>query len=167
MKRILNRDVNVCGVIHPCGTDVSTLPEGNQRSVIDSGWTTEVDSDSVTSYDGPTDDDGESAPAGQESTSEPTDESSDGPVETVADQPAIEQPVEQAVEAAPAKPADTRPLSELGIDAAKLELLAANDPAIVTVQQALDFLEVNKTFRTIAGFGKTADQDLRRKLGVL
>jgi hypothetical protein len=162
MKRILTRDVIANGVMFVAGTDVSKLPADNQLSVIDSQWTTEVEELPV---DGP----GEtieinrgsqtSLPAGTEQQLDASDDESaesNGDVTGEAEQKPDEQ-----------KPADNRPLSELGLAADKLELLANNDPSITTVQQALDYVVVNKTFRTIAGFGKTADQELRRQLGVL
>jgi hypothetical protein len=161
MKRILNREVNVCGVLHPYGTDVSTLPEGTQRSVIDAGWTVEVDESTQESDEGDDEGDQDKAQTSDDASAGPSDQP--GVSDQVAD---VAGPVTVQNNAQPT-PTDTRPLSELGVDAAKLDLLAANDPPITTVQQALDFLAINKTFRTIAGFGKQADQDLRQKLGVL
>jgi hypothetical protein len=168
MKRILTRDVIANGVMFVAGTDVTKLPEDNQLSVIDSQWTTEIEEAPV---DGPA---GETIeinrgsqtilPPGtelQQQSESSDDESAESTGESTGDASgAADQKSEQ-------KPADTRLLSELGLAADKLELLANNDPPITTVQQALDFVTVNKTFRTIASFGKTADQDLRRMLGVL
>lgn len=166
MKRILNRDVNVCGKIYPSGTDVEKLPEGNRTSVVDSGWTVEVDDkvDEPSEGESSESTDNKSQVDSTDSTGQtPTTETSDdqSAESTGSNEPDGEQKSDEQ------KPADTRPLSELGLAADKLELLANNDPPITTVQQALDFVEVNKTFRTIAGFGKAADQDLRRQLGVL
>lgn len=165
MKRILSRDVSAYGVLYPVGTDVTKLPKDCQQSVIDSQWTIEVSEQLEASGDSQSDPAGESSNAGA-STSQPSDEqtaeqtqNSNEPTPEQTSEQKPEQKVEQA-------PGDTRPLSALGIAADKLELLAANDPPITTVQQAIDFLAINKTFRTVTGIVKATDADLRSKLGL-
>lgn len=164
MKRILNRDVNVNGTVFECGTDIMLIPEHHRTSIIDSGWTAEVAERAADVDESDSDSQSNDLP-NPDPANKTTDGPSDAPNKSDTDDQSNES--NSSEQSNQNQPKDNRLLSELGLDAAKLELLAANDPPITTVAQAIDFVTVNKTFRTIAGFGKQADQELRQKLGVL
>ena len=159
----LNRPVRVDGVLYPIGTDVRTLPLDAQPSIIDTGWTIatdESDSDAVPAAD--------VHPPLLEPGAVAELHSYDGPDEPAEATPEADAEAEPVAETQLEQPKENpyRPLSELGIDEKLLALLRANDPPIESVQDAINHVAQNKSFRTVPGIGKAGNADLMEKLGL-
>lgn len=145
---ILNRFVRVDGHLYEPGTPLEQVPQDAQPSIRDTGWATEVDEAATKAPDSP-----EPEPESPEPEPEP-------PV--AEPEPIVAEP--EPIVAVAESTSDDRPLSELGIESDKLDLLAENE--ITTVQHAKEYVAVNKSFRTIPGIGKAGNAYLLNKLGI-
>jgi hypothetical protein len=163
--RVLSRDVNIGGVIMPEGTDLSTLPQDAQDSVLHVGWYRVIarprevkDESGATDGSSSSDEDKSQAPSSETKVPSAETQSPQAPSQPAAGE--TNQPGPET--------GDAKLISSFeSLDPEVVKLLAEAKPKpIATVGDAKAHLVANKTFRTIDGIGKASDAKIREALSL-